>query len=140
MNKLKLSKKVNETVKYFHKNPERLCKDVEGCYYSSDSVDHATRGCAVGMWIEDKEFTESMDKISVGGVVNLVEEAKSMDMGHKIPKYIRENVGLFLRLQVLHDSSWGFNSTGITDRGLDKLLSLVKGQGLDEEIVFEGIR
>lgn len=118
-------KMLNEVVEYFSADPipRRNANDLNCQYKPFKST---SKGCAIGMYIEDVEIQKEMDII--GPIKFIVKDKPQL-----LPKWMLELGGDFLsEVQQLHDGQSYWNRHGLTPLG-ETIVSRIKDKyGLDE--------
>ena len=123
---------LEDTVKYYHKNPLNRCiSPGGGCWYSPESIlgGHKGTGCAIGRKMTKKNRL-LLDRLTKNTAVNMPNSGISAVLCNEeaiklLPKWMRGMSRSFLvSLQEFHDENDSFNREGITITGKEIMKDL----------------
>ena len=100
-----VSQLMAETLRYFAEDPITRRSAVGGtCTYFSEDPE-CSKGCFVGIFIDDKDMCKAMDEHETGimGAMEVTNVKDELLFAHKMPAIIVDNISTFSDFQTLHD-------------------------------------
>jgi hypothetical protein len=114
---------IEETVAYYSEDTARRAIDTTGCHYQTISATGEEKYCAVGRCLDPKVANYD----ATGNVLYYAYDFASEDLdSHLKPQYRRHSLGFWKSLQMFHDVSLYWDDKCLTDKGKEKLQSILK--------------
>lgn len=125
MNTKELSIKIAETLTYFTDNLKRRCVLDGKCRYHGETLGLKTKGCFIGALLPVKTRRQ-LDNVPADSIKGILDCQENGHYGHiQIPKYIKDNIYLFQKLQEIHDENVFWDETGLSDRGVQLIETII---------------
>lgn len=116
---------LEETVAYYHKNPSYRCVKNNGnsCFYSGESVNHKSTGCAIGRNLTKKN-RKKLDTMSAvmsdQDIMTVMNDSECIKL---FPEWMKDmKKGFLSRLQDLHDNKGYWTEKGISKQGINRAI------------------